>query len=229
LKEDVLGAPLNPVPQVLRVFMEGFVDNDNVFKWGNVLHFHYTGTPPSAANCFALANDMRAAWGAHMAAECPSPTHLTSITVTDLTSDAAGSGEWTGDVPGTRGDDSIPANAALLISYPSLTRYKGGHPRTYLYVLGNADLEGAAHWSVAGTNEVQTHWQDFLTTILGFTEGGTSIDTFGFVRYRGMFLPNGGPPHFYLTNPIYTSIAPATATAKSEIASQRRRVGRRKA
>lgn len=224
-----MGAPLNPVPQVLRVFLEGFVDNDLVYKWGNVLHFKYAGGAPSNADCATLANDVQLNWGAHMAAECPSPTTLTSVTVTDLTSDSAGSGEWVGSVPGTRGDDSIPANAAVLISYPSSLRYKGGHARTYLYVLGNADLEGAAHWSALATAEVQAHWKAFLDGVLTSTAGITTLSSFGSVRYRGKFLPNGGPPHYYLDNPLYDVIPTSEAVARAEMASQRRRVGRRKA
>lgn len=224
-----MGAPLNPVPQVLRVFIEGKVDNENIYKWGNVLHFHYHGGPPSNADCLTLATDISTAWGTFMAPECPSPTHLTNVVVTDLTSDSAGEGAIIVDVAGTRGDDSIPANAALLITYPSGTRYKGGHPRTYLYVLGNADLEGAAKWSTAATAEVQTHWQEFLTGVAALGAGSTVLDNFGFVRYHGKFLPNGGPPHFYLDTPIYTPITIANAFAIQEMASQRRRVGRRKA
>jgi hypothetical protein len=223
-----MGAPLNPIPNTLRVFLEGLVDGNNVYKWGNVLHFAYSGTPPSNATCSTIANQVQAEWATHMSAEQPSPTHLDQVTVTDLTSDSAGEGVWLGTVSGTRGDDSIPSNAALLISYPAATRYKGGHPRTYLYVLGNADLDGAALWSTAATGEVQTHWQDFLTALVGYTTGGTTLANFGFVRYRGKYLPNSGPPHFYLDTPFYTPIVITEALAKQEMASQRRRIGRRR-
>jgi len=224
-----MGAPLNPIANCLRVFMEGLVDNNDVYKWGNVLHFDYSGTSPSNATCGTIASQIASQWSTHMAPECPSPTHLTSVTVTDLTSTSAGEGSWLGDDPGTRGDDSIPSNAAMLISYPSSTRYKGGHPRTYLYVLGNADLNGAALWASAAVTEVQTHWQAFLNALVGYSTGGTTLSAFGFARYRGKYLPNGGPPHYYLTTPFFTSIAVSSATAIAEIASQRRRVGRRKA
>ena len=224
-----MGAPLNPVPQVVRCFLEGFVDNDDVYKWGNVVHFHYTGIAPTVAQLNTVAGNIAGSWAAFMAPECPAPTHLTSVTLTDLTSDAAAAGAWSGNEPGTRGDDSIPANAAVLISYPSTTRFKGGHGRSYLYVLGNADLEGAAHWSALATAEVQSHWQSFLNGLTGVAWTGGGADSVGWVRFRGKYLPNGGPPHYYLDSPIYEPITIAQAIAHAEMASQRRRVGRRKA
>ena len=224
-----MGAPLAPIPDCLQVFMEGWVDNTDVYKWGNVLHFGYSGTAPSNATCATLASHVSTTWGTDMAPECPAPTQLVKVTVTDLSSASAGEGAWLGSIAGTRGDDSIAANGAVLISYPSATRYRGGHPRTYLYCLGNADFNGAAHWSNAGALEVQTHWQSFLNGIVGYTTGGTTVSSFGFARYHGRYLANGGPPHYYLTAPFFTAIPPSLAVANTEIASQRRRVGRRRA
>lgn len=221
-----MGAPLNPVPNVVKVFLEGWIDNDHVYKWGNVIHFDYSGTAPSNATCATIAANIGTAWSGNVASLCPSPTMLSSVTVTDLTSPSAGEGQSTTSHIGTRGDDSIPANAAVLISYPSALRYKGGHPRTYLYCLGNADLEGAGHWSVAGAAEVGTHWQAFLTACLSAGSSGTVLSAFVSIRYRGKFLPNSGSPHFYLNTPLVNTIPIASAVAQGEIASQRRRVGR---
>lgn len=219
-----MGAPLNPVPQVLKVFLEGFVDGTDTFKWGNVLHFGYTGTAPSNATCATIAGDISTAWNTNMASLCPSPTTLQSVTVTDLTSTSSGEGQSLTVHAGTRGDDSIPANAAVLISYPSAIRYKGGHPRTYLYVLGNSDLTGAAEWTPI--SEVNTKYQAFLTAVATTSVAGCNVNSFCSVRYRGKFLPNGGPPHYYLTTPLVNPITISTATARAEMSSQRRRIGR---
>jgi len=224
-----MGAPLNPVPGVLKAFFEGYVDGLDVYKWGNVLHFAYTGGPPSDADCATIAGTFRNAWNTDMGPECPSPTTLQSVTVTDLTSVSSGEGQSLTVASGSRGDDSIPANAAVLISYPSTTRYKGGHPRSYLLAGGNADLNGAAEWSSAFVTEVQTHWRSMLTACLAATSGTTAVSSFGFVRYHGKYLPNSGAPHYYLDTPIYSAVAVSTATARAEMASQRRRIGRRKA
>jgi hypothetical protein len=221
-----MGAPLNPVPSVLKVFLEGKVDNTGLEKWGNVIHFEYSGTPPSNATCAAIASAMSAQWQGAIASLCPSPTSLTQVTVTDLSSPTAGAGESLGVVFGSRGDDSIPANAAVLISYPSVLRYKGGHPRTYLYVLGNADLQGATEWNSAARTEVETKWRGFLTGCLATGSSGTVVSQFVSVRYKGKFLPNSGAPHFYLNTPLVNVIPISSATAQLEMSSQRRRIGR---
>jgi hypothetical protein len=221
-----MGAPLAPVPNVLRVYLKGYVDTLNTRQWGIVLHFGYTGTAPSNATCAAIASEVNTVWTTNMVPEMPSPGSLNEVQVTDLTSDSAGEGTWTGSTAGSRGDDSIPANAAFLISYAAPSRYKGGHPRTYLMIGGNADLQGAAEWSTAFQAEGLTHWKAFLTALVGFTSGGCDIASFVSIRYRGKFLPNGGPPHYYLTTPIVQTLNISTATAAAEMASQRRRIGR---
>jgi hypothetical protein len=226
-----MGAPLNPVPNVLRVVLEGFVDTSAADTlWANVLHFTYTGSAPTDVQCAAIGTNVANTWNADVASLCPSPTTLQVVTVTDLTSTTAGEGEALVLHPGTRGDDSIPANAAVLISYPSQLRYKGGHPRSYLYVLGNADLQGATNWSTAATAEVQSKWRQFLGDCLNSGSGtATNLSNFCTIRYRGKFLPNGGPPHFYLDTPLINIPPVSTAIAHQQMASQRGRIRRRKA
>jgi hypothetical protein len=211
---------------VLKVFTKGGIDTTTTEIWGNVLHFLYSGTAPTNAVLSTMAAAVSGFWGTHMAPECPSPTALTSVQITDLTSDTAAEGTWTGVIPGTRGDDSIAANGSVLISYPTALRYKGGHPRTYLYVLGNADFLGAMEWSTAATAEVQTHWQAFLTAIVGYTASGMTVSEMVTVRMHGKYLPNSGAPHYYLTTPLISPVVIAQATAHQQIASQRRRIGR---
>lgn len=225
-----MGAPLNPVPNVLKVVLEGFVDTSAANTlWANVLHFIWGGVAPSNAACAALAGNIGFIWSQNVASLCPSPTTLQVVTCTDLSSTSAGEGEALVLFPGTRGDDSIPANAAVLINYPSAVRYKGGHPRQYLYVLGNADLQGATNWNSAATTEVQTHWRSFLAGCLTTSSGGTTLTTFCSVRYHGKFLPNSGPPHFYLNTPIVNPIPANSAVARQQMSSQRGRIERRKA
>lgn len=221
-----MGAPLNPVPGVLKVFLEGFIDGTDTQKWGNVLHFSYSGTAPTGPTCATIASDIATQWGSHVASLCPSPTELKTVTVTDLTSTTSGEGIALVSSAGTRGDDSIPANAACLVSYPTTLRYKGGHPRTYLYVLGNSDLTGAGQWTP--TAEVSTKWQAFLTAVAAISVAGTTLSGFVAVRYKGKFLPNGGPPHYYLTSPLVENILISGLTVQAQMASQKRRIGRTK-
>ncbi len=218
--------PLPPVGQVLRVALEGFVDTEDVYNWANILHWPYTGAAPSNADCAAIGAYIAGQWVTHMAPECPSPTHLTNVNVIDLTGPTAGQWDTVVNDAGTRGDDSIPANAAFLISYPVGTRYRGGHPRTYLYVLGNADLEGAAKWSTLATAEVLAHWIAFIQAINGHVQGGTTLGTFCAVSYVDRIV-NPVPP-YRRPVPLVLPLDITLARARQEMASQRGRIGRRR-
>jgi hypothetical protein len=171
-----------------------------------------------------LADAVKVNWTADMAPECPAPTTLQQVEVTDLSSPAAGQAFSAGPVFGTRGDDSIPSNACVLIHYPVGTRYRGGHPRQYLYVLGNADLLGAAEWSVLAQAEVLAHWTNFLNTIVGTTSGGTAVSGICAVSYISKEV-NPVPP-YRRPVPMVLDIDTGLASAESEMASQRRRIGR---
>lgn len=218
-----MGAPLNPVPNCLRITFGGPY---GPYPWTNVLHWEYSGTAPSNGTCANIATTAAASWGTHMSPEQPSPIVLNKVVVTDLTSVTSGEGEWIGDVPGTRGDDTIGANSCMLVTYPATYRYKGGHPRSYLAIGGNADNADAAHWSTAFVEESKTHFDAFLAAITGYSTSGTTLTQQVAVRYRGKFLPNGGPPHYYLTTPLVLTIAAGQTVTQAQMASQRRRIGR---
>jgi hypothetical protein len=76
--------------------------------------------------------------------------------------------------------------------------------------------------------EVASHWFAFLTACEAISSGGTSIGTFGTVRFYGQFLPNSGPPRYRLDTPVPIPINIADLLVAKEMASQRRRIGRRK-
>jgi len=159
-----------------------------------------------------------------MAPEQVNNLTMTGVECIDLTSPTSASVSVPASVAGTRGDDEIPANVAYLVDYPIVRRYRGGHPRTYLIVLGNADFLDAAHWSSAATSEVATHFEAFLNAVVGFSSGGTTINNLVNVSYIDKAL-NPTPPH-YRTTPIVDVITVADAIGNQQMASQRRRIGR---
>jgi hypothetical protein len=218
--------PLPPVPGVLRVVLMGNATTTEDYPWANVLHFNYGGTAPSNATCLTIATTMASAWNTDMAPECPSPTVLNQLVVTDLTSATAGEGTWLGTHAGTRGDDEIPSNVAFLISYGTATRYRGGHPRTYLMVGGNADFLDAAHWSTAFTAEVGTHWTNFITACLAAGAAGCVISSLCAVSYISKEI-NPTPP-YRRTTPLVYELSTGDMVANQQMASQRRRIGRRR-
>lgn len=216
---------LPPVPQVLKVIVQGNTSEATPLTWANVLHFAYSGAAPSPATCVTIATDVQNAWQGHVAPLCPIPTVHNLCEVIDLTSTTAGSGVATASHAGTRGDDEIPANAACLVVYPINRRYRGGHPRSYLLVGGNADFLDAAHWSAAFTTEVTNAWKAFLGQIVGLSVAGTTINNAVNVSYYSGKQANGKPA-LRPGGPITDIINVSLCFAEQQMASQRRRIGR---
>lgn len=218
--------PMPPVPGVVKVLFGGFVDNTQVQNWANVLHFAWTGAAPTVANLTAFADQVVSAWVVNMAPECPAPTTLQTCQVTDLSSASSAQVRVDAAHTGTRGDDSGPANAAVLISYPVSLRWKGGHPRSYLYVGGVDDYQGAAEWSNLFQAEVLAHWKLFVQSLINYNLGATTITNLVCVKTHGKFAPNQGPPAYVLDTPVVVPLDITTSRASLEIASQRARIGR---
>jgi hypothetical protein len=216
--------PMPPIPNVVQVLLRGTTPGE---KWENVLYFQYSGGPPTGPNLASLASTVSGWWANQMAPECPSPIALTSVVATDMASNTGAQGIYTATTPGTRGDDVMGSNSSVLISYPVPLRFKGGHFRQYLLAGGNADNQDGMSWHAAFVTEIQTHWNAFLAAINGTTVGTTSISAHVAVRRHGKYLPNGGPPHYVLNNPIVIAIPVSTGVAHAQMASQKGRIGRR--
>lgn len=218
--------PLPAVPQVLKVRVQGNTSEASPVTWENVLHFSYSGAAPSVSVANTIAGQISSEWNTHMAPECPATTVMNLVQVIDLTSATSASGADFTVHPGTRGDDEIPANAAMLAIYPLARRYRGGHPRSYLLVGGNADFLDAAHWSTLFTAEVQSHWAAFLDAIVGYSTGGTTLTNLVNVSYYSKEV-NPVPP-YRRPVPLVDVLDVATMYTEQQMASQRRRIGRRR-
>jgi hypothetical protein len=195
-----------------------------------VLHFQYTGTAPTNAELLSWAQSATSFWQTHMSPEQPSPFLLKSAEATDLTSNTSGQAIFEVPSPyiaGTRGDDVIGANTAFLISYPIQSRYRGGHPRNYLLVGGNADNADAATWSSAFVTEVQGHWNAFTSALGGAPPAGTTMPSMCMVSYHSKYRPIV-PPTNYPAPIVYSYGGVAQGIGNAEMASARRRIGRRK-
>lgn len=218
---------LPSVPNVLKVVIKGISGESTPINWANVLHFLWSGTAPTVTSATAIANNVITQWGTHMAPEQVNNITMNEVDVIDLTSDTAAAVEIGADTPGTRGDDEIPANVAFLIDSEISRRYRGGHPRTYLIVGGNADFLDAAHWSTAFTAEVASHWDAFLGAVIGFASGGCLVGNQCSVSYVSK-EENPIPP-YYRAVPIVDVMSGAYVTVEQQMASQRRRIGRHRA
>lgn len=216
--------PLPPIPNVIEFLLRGTLPGE---VWENQLFYQYSGVAPSASNLSTLANSMVNAWQANIQSLVVAPIALNSVVATDMASNTGAQGVFSEIVTGTRGDDTIPANAALLVSYPTPLRYRGGHARSYILCGGFADLQDPMNWKPAFVNLVQTSWNTFLASVVGSTAGSTTLTAHCAVRRHGKYLPNAGPPHYVLNNPIVLTLPGNSAVAHEQIASQKGRIGRR--
>lgn len=216
--------PLPPVPNVIKAIVKGVSGEVNELPWANILHLAFTGASPTTAFLTALANVIANEWNVHMAPECPANITQTGVDLYDLTSPTSASVGEAYSNGGSRGDDEIPANVAYLVDYPIPRRYRGGHPRQYLLVGGNADFLDAAHWSTAFTSEVINHWAAFLEAFIPYTSGGTNITNLVNVSYISK-EENPVPP-YRRAEPLVDVITITTMIGNQQMASQRRRIGR---
>lgn len=214
--------PLPPVPGVIKVTFSG--GDDDSFPWENVVHYQYSGGPPSTADLTTMASDLSVAWAAQMSPMQNAVTVMSGVSIVDLSSDMGAGGEDVTVNVGTRTGATVPANAAVLISYGSARRFRGGHPRQYLVAGSQPDLLDPAHWTDAFIASVGNAWNTVLYNIIGITFGSTNVSGQCYVSYYNKAL-NPVPPYRRLV-PLPIALSDSGGTAQAELASQRRRIGR---
>lgn len=213
--------PLPNVPNTLKVEVQGTANDSR--PWANVLHFVYSGGPPSVADCNSIASTVFGAWQAHILPLQGTWVTLTQVNVTDLTSPTSSVGEFSGSSAGTSSAAQIPGNSALLISKPISVRYRGGHPRSYLLAGGEANLNDDGDWNSAFVTAGNTGYHALINAILGGGPyGSTGLTTECAVSYVDKNL-NPTPP-YRRTDPVTYAIPVGSTVAQAKIATQRRRI-----
>jgi len=144
---------------------------------------------------------------------------LGSVVLTDLSSASGAQGIDTVNQAGSGGASCATGNACVLVTYPSALRYRGGHPRSYLPPPQINILADDAHITTAGATAWATGWGDVLTTLYGSTSGGTTLSGQCAVSYVTAKAER--------VTPVVMAIASGSASVKTQLASQRRRIGRK--
>jgi hypothetical protein len=218
--QEVLQVPALPfVPNVVKVVVEGTTP---VYPWANIFHWAYTGTPPPGATCAVFAEDIDGYWATNFAPLMATAATIEKVTVVDLASDIGGEGEYAHSTPGSGGTDDLPASAAVLLSKGIDRRYRGGHPRSYIFAGQLADLLDSGHWTGAFTAAVDAAYAAFTASVNALTHSGTAM--FGEVTVSYISKEVNPVAPYRRAVPL---VLPVTSfAAESEIASQRRRVGR---
>jgi hypothetical protein len=219
--------PLPPVANVFKIQMKG--KTGGKFNWANVFHVPFSGGVPSIGNCEAIASEVIASWTANWAPLCPTSTELTEVVVTDLTSNTAAEGTVTAAVLGTSSFDKIPANACHLVSKLIEARYRGGHPRTYQFIGGDGHLLDDGHWQTSAVTAFLAAWTQLILDIGSHGPYG-SISPGGEVSISYYTTDYTVTPHKRIrrVTPIVYTVVADGYHGNQEIASQRRRIGRKR-
>ena len=214
--------PLPFVPNVVKVTFTG--GDDDSFPWENVIHYIYAGGPPATADLTAMAAGLSGAWATEMSPLQNEATSMVNVSIVDLSSDMGAGGVDVTVNAGTRAGATVPANAAVLISYTSARRFRGGHPRQYLVAGSQPDLLDPAHWTAGFTAAVTGGWDGLTSEPIGATFGTMTISAQCYVSYYNKAL-NPVKPYRRLV-PLAIALGSEGGSAQSELASQRRRIGR---
>lgn len=117
------------VPDVLKV---EFLWNQDGLPAANVKYVLYSGTPPTAAACAAIADSLGGAfWTETLWQYYAATTALEAVRVTDLNTVDGAVGSHAFAAPGTSVGVTLPAGCCALVNHTIARRYRGGHPRTY--------------------------------------------------------------------------------------------------
>jgi hypothetical protein len=219
--------PLPSVPDVIKIAMRGHMSGG--YNWANVFHMAYGPTPPAENDCQTIAAHVEAQWVANFQPVCPSATHLDEVVVTDLSSPTAAEYTLLTTDSGTSSFNPIPANATALVSKLIQARYRGGHPRSYLAIGGDGHLADGAHWNSAFVNTYKTAWQTMIENLIaGSPYGSTDLALECAVSYYTTDYTFTPPKRVRRVTPVVYDIPVDGYTGHAEIASQRRRIGRKR-
>lgn len=181
--------PLPDVPAVVRVD----------FQWQDAADVNvttrsfwaYSGGPPTATDCTALATDMHALVSAHNSL-WDTETFLSGVRVTDLSSATGGVGEHASSVVGTR-VFAFGAAMCALVNFVITRRYRGGKPRWYLPWGGGGDLNSRQSWNASFVTAVDSAVSAIRTGFIGSTSGSTAIANQCSVSYYSGFTSVENP------------------------------------
>jgi hypothetical protein len=216
---EVLMPPLPSVATVLRLTIEG---DTPTHAWANVLHWNYTGGVPSSVNCKNFADQLFGAWGTNFGPFMLTGSHVLRATCVDLSSPTGGSGEQIGSMAGTAGAVEIPGSAAVLVKKVIGRRYRGGHPRTYVFAGIQTDLADPSHWGNTLLTGVFGAYEAVRVAMDGHTDGATTLGVEVVVSYVDKATNPVAPYHRAV--PLVFPVA--SFSVESAIGTQRRRIGR---
>jgi hypothetical protein len=211
--------PLPAVDHVVRLTVFGDTPG---YPWVNAFFWAYTGGPPAAADVATIADDLLTEWIGQFAPLMLTASHINGTTCVDLSSSSGASGEGLGINAGSRGTVELPGSSCVLIRKNIARRYRGGHPRSYVFAGIQTDLVDSAHWSNALVGDVQAAYTAVTAALNSIVVGATTLTHEVNVSY----ITNDPITHLPVRR-VTPLVDPVIGhAAQSQVAIQRRRVGR---
>ena len=176
---------LPPVPKVVRITFRQVLQEDlNVI---NRIYYRYGGTAPTAANLATLETAVAASWAAHISPVQNTNINMTEVDLVDLSS-ATGAvfNSAFGGGAGTRAGATLTAAVCAIVKHTISRRYRGGHPRSYLWAGSETDIFDVQSWKPAFITELQNAWAAFdAANALGVWAGGGPLVAANVSYYSG--------------------------------------------
>jgi len=124
-------------------------------KAGSRFYLSYAGSPPTGADCNAIALAIGNAWGTHIGPEISNYWGLSEVDVLDIATHSGNSGNSVVGWSSSGGTNEIPASAAINVEFDIARRYRGGKPRMFFPPADASNLGNPAQWTsgfVTGMN-----------------------------------------------------------------------------
>jgi hypothetical protein len=215
--------PLPNVPGVIKVVVTSL--GVDLRKAETVLHWGYTGSPPTPAVALAAATAFWNAWVADIMPQSSSTLSLTTVQVTDLSISTGAQAVYTHagvPVAGTLAGGILPMSCAMLLNKQIPRLYRGGHPRMYLCVGDTTKLLSDGFYTTAFAALVLAGYISVQTAFDGLVSGATTIGSEVTVSY----IDKAVNPVFPYRRPVPAVFNVTGVTAQGQMATQRRRVRR---
>jgi hypothetical protein len=212
------GSRPNPPAHVAHFSMEGFIDA--VYPWANGFWVRNgNATEPSIGDLADFAEDVANEYFSNFWNEVSGRTSITQVRALYYGSSGADLGVDSSFAHvGAGGDDMLPANCAMCVSWKVQQRYKGGHARTYLPGIRSDILADASTFTsgvVAGVAAAANNMIDNVNALSRGDFGDAHMGIVSFVHANAWRSP-----------PVFRDFVPGATAVDTRIDSQRRRLGR---
>ena len=189
--------PLPDAPGVALLKMFGQIGDHTCEQ---VVHWKFNGAATDA-DMLQIATQWQGAWETYWVNNgsefVSTDVELLYTTATDLTTPTSAFAQYTHTQAGNS-DERCSANDAILLSHNVAMRYRGGHPRTYVFGATNDNVaDGSQTWIDTATAAALAAWEFAVADVLAgsypvITElavGALSYFTGGALRASPLFLP----------------------------------------